>query len=204
MNYPQQQSIYGSNQEKIDNYFVQLSLQKKTSSDWLDTPHSDKMLLSVTSPVYDNDNKVIGTLVLEQNNDTLLALQDQTFERILYLTLIVFLTITLLLFFISSRLLKRIINLRNDTNLALSNDGHISNQLYRNDNDEIGDLARSFSTLLSRIEQNNEYLRSLSGKLSHELRTPLTIIKSSLENMDAHALTKENRLFSALMSEERC
>ncbi|WP_198262751.1 histidine kinase dimerization/phospho-acceptor domain-containing protein [sulfur-oxidizing endosymbiont of Gigantopelta aegis] len=196
MNYPQQQSIYGRNQAKIDNPFVQLNLQGKSSTDWLDNPHSDKMLLSVTTPVYDYDNRVIGSLVLEQNNDTLLALQDQTFERILYLTLLVFFTITLTLFFISSRLLKRIINLRNDTNLALSNDGHISNQLYRNDNDEIGDLARSFSTLLSRIEQNNEYLRSLSSKLSHELRTPLTIIKSSLENMDRQSLNTDNSKYT--------
>lgn len=176
MDYPEQQSFYGSNQAKIDSPAIQLTLKGKSSVEWLDNPHSDQMILSITVPVYDNDNRVIGTLVVEQINNTLLALQDSTFEQILLLSIGLFFTIALTLLFFSTRLLKRIINLRNDTNIALSNDGNISNQLFRNDNDEIGDLARSFSTLLARIDQNNQYLRSLSGKLSHELRTPLTII----------------------------
>ncbi len=194
--YPEQKSFYGSNQIQINNHDIQLTLDGTSTTHWLDTPHSDKMLLSATTPIYDNNNKVIGTLVLEQNNETLLALQDQTFERILLLTIVLFFTVALILLFLSTRLLKRIINLRDDTNLALSNDGIISNQLYRNDNDEVGDLARSFHTLLTRIDQNNQYLRSLSGKLSHELRTPLTIIKSSLENMEPGVSSEENRKYT--------
>lgn len=196
MDYPERQSFYGSNQEKINSKAIQLTLEGQSTAEWLDTPHSDKMVLSVTTPVYNNDNDVIGSLVLEQNNETLLALQDKTFERILFLTLILFFSTVIILLFLSTRLLKRIINLRDDTNLALSNDGVISNQLYRHDNDEIGDLARSFSTLLTRIDQNNQYLRSLSGKLSHELRTPLTIIKSSLENIDTPSLSDDNKKYT--------
>ncbi|MCP3850004.1 MAG: hypothetical protein GY694_07175 [Gammaproteobacteria bacterium] len=196
MNYPEQQSFYGEHQARIVTQEIQKTLTGISSTDWLDSPHNNTMVLSVTTPIYDNDNKVIGTLVLEQNNATLLALQDKTFERILFLTLILFFSVLLTLLFFSTRLLKRIINLRNDTNLALSKDGVISNQLYRNDNDEVGDLARSFSSLLARIDQNNQYLRSLSGKLSHELRTPLTIIKSSLENMEEQSLTPDNQKYT--------
>jgi len=196
MSYPEQQFFYGSHQAQINNNAIQLTLKGKSTADWLDNPHSDKMVLSVTTPVYDNSRNVIGTLVLEQNNATLLALQDKTFERILFITLILFFATALILLFLSTRLIKRIINLRNDTNRALSSDGVISNQLYRNDNDEIGDLARSFSTLLSRVDQNNQYLRSLSSKLSHELRTPLTIIKSSLENIDPVTLSADNKKYT--------
>lgn len=195
MDYPEQQSFYGSNRAKIDSPAIQLTLEGKSSIEWLDNPHSDQMILSITVPVYDNDNHVIGTLVLEQTNDTLLALQDNTFEQILLLSIVLFFTIALTLLFFSTRLLKRIINLRDDTNIALSNDGKICNQLFRNDNDEIGDLARSFSTLLARIEQNNQYLRTLSGKLSHELRTPLTIIKSSLENIETSARADDKQKY---------
>ncbi|MCU7940782.1 MAG: hypothetical protein KZQ64_01975 [gamma proteobacterium symbiont of Bathyaustriella thionipta] len=184
MDYPEQSSLYGSHQSQINNQAIQLTLEGKSSAQWSDNPQSEQMILSVTVPVYDNENNVIGTLVLEQTNDALLALKDSTFEQILLLSIILFFTIALTLLFFSTKLLKRIINLRDDTKTALSNDGKISHQLYRNDNDEIGDLARSFSTLLVRIDQNNQYLRSLSGKLSHELRTPLTIIKSSLENIE--------------------
>lgn len=201
MNYPEQPSFYGGNQAKIETPAIQLSLKAQSTTHWLDHPHSDRMVLSVTTPVYDNNAQVIGTLVLEQNNKTLLALQDKTFEGILFLTLFVFFSVLLLLLFLSTRLLKRIINLRNDTLQALSSDGIISNQLYRNDNDEIGDLARSFSTLLTRIEHNNQYLRSLSGKLSHELRTPLTIIKSSLENLATTTLTADHKKYTQRASE---
>jgi len=177
-------TFYNNHQNRIITAAAQRAVNGLASVQWLDNPYSDQMILSVTVPVYNNDNKVIGALILEQKNNSLLALQDNTFEQILWLSLILFFTISITLLFFSSRLLKRIINLRDDTNNALSHDGKIHNQLYRNDNDEIGDLARSFSALLSRIEQNNDYLHSLSSKLSHELRTPITIIKSSLENME--------------------
>ncbi len=203
MNYPEQQSFYGSHQSQIHNNAIKLTLKGQSTAEWLDSPHNNKMVLSVTTPVYDNEKNIIGTLVLEQKNETLLALQDKAFERILFLSVILFFSVILTLLFLSTRLLKRIINLRDDTNLALSNDGVISNQLYRNDNDEIGDLARSFSTLLSRIDQNNQYLRSLASKLSHELRTPLTVIRSSLENMDTLDLSKDNLKYT-LRANEGC
>lgn len=195
MDYPEQRSLYSNHQEKIDSPAIQATLQGNTSIEWLDTPHSEQLILSITAPVYDNDKNVIGSLILEQTNDTLLTLQDSTFEQLMVLTIILFCAVTLTLLFFSTRLLKRIIKLRDDTNRALSNDGRISNQLYRHDNDEIGDLARSFSGLLARIDQNNDYLRTLSGKLSHELRTPLTIIKSSLENLEITANADEKQKY---------
>ena len=203
MNYPEQKAFYGSNSTQISNQAISKTLDGKTSADWLDNPHSEQLTLSVVTPVFDNEANIIGTLILEQSNDTLLTLQDKTFEQILFLTLVLFFSVALTLLFFSTRLLRRIINLRNDTEKALAQDGEIKNQLYRNDNDEIGDLARSFSSLLTRLEENNQYLKTLSGKLSHELRTPLTIIKSSLENMTALTLSDENHKYT-LRAKEGC
>ena len=50
--------------------------------------------------------------------------------------------------------------------------------------DELGDVARSFSTLLARLNEYTGYLRTLAGKLAHEIRTPLTIVRSSLDNLE--------------------
>jgi len=50
--------------------------------------------------------------------------------------------------------------------------------------DELGDVARSFATLLRRLDAYTSYLRTLAGKLAHEIRTPLTIVRSSLENLE--------------------
>ncbi len=190
--FPEQKTFYGSNQAQINNEAITKTLEGKTTAVWLDNPHSDQLILSVATPVYDNERNVIGALLLEQSNNALLTLQDNTFERMLFLTIVLFFSVALTLLFFSTRLLKRIINLRNDTDRALSQKGEIINQLYRNDNDEIGDLARSFSTLLSRLEMQNQYLKTLSSKLSHELRTPLTIIKSSLESMSTLSLSNES------------
>ena len=56
--------------------------------------------------------------------------------------------------------------------------------------DEIGDLSRSFSSVLKQLGDYNDYLRSLASKLSHELRTPLAIVTSSLENLEHEQLSE--------------
>jgi signal transduction histidine kinase len=53
--------------------------------------------------------------------------------------------------------------------------------------DELGDLSRSFSSLLGRLDEYTGYLRTLAGKLAHEIRTPLTIVRSSLENLESES-----------------
>ncbi|MDO3387052.1 ATP-binding protein [Gilvimarinus sp. SDUM040013] len=52
-------------------------------------------------------------------------------------------------------------------------------------NDEIGQLSRHYRGVLSQLQDHNEYLRSLTGKLSHELRTPLAVVTGSLDNLMA-------------------
>ncbi|MDX1515141.1 MAG: ATP-binding protein, partial [Gammaproteobacteria bacterium] len=49
--------------------------------------------------------------------------------------------------------------------------------------DEIGDLGRSFSSLVARLQHYNHYLEELARRLSHELRTPLAVIRSSLDTL---------------------
>jgi signal transduction histidine kinase len=53
--------------------------------------------------------------------------------------------------------------------------------------DELGALARNYSTVLGRLKEYTNYLQTLGTKLSHELRTPLTIVSSSLENLASEA-----------------
>ena len=55
--------------------------------------------------------------------------------------------------------------------------------------DELGDVARSFSMLLGRLNEYTGYLRTLAGKLAHEIRTPLTIVRSSLDNLESEPVT---------------
>jgi signal transduction histidine kinase len=63
--------------------------------------------------------------------------------------------------------------------------------------DEIGDLSRSFSSVLRQLGDYNAYLRSLASKLSHELRTPLAIVTSSLENLEHENLNAASAGYTA-------
>jgi two-component system sensor histidine kinase ChvG len=71
---------------------------------------------------------------------------------------------------------------------ALGREGSLARELPEFEaRDELGDLSRSFSSLLGRLNEYTGYLRTLAGKLAHEIRTPLTIIRSSLENLETEA-----------------
>jgi two-component system sensor histidine kinase ChvG len=61
--------------------------------------------------------------------------------------------------------------------------------------DEIGDLSRSFSTVLERLAQYNSYLENMAGRLSHELRTPIAVVRSSLENLRLHPLPEDAGIY---------
>jgi signal transduction histidine kinase len=91
-------------------------------------------------------------------------------------------------FWFAGRMTLRISRLGAASETALSREGSLSRVLPEADaRDELGDLSRSFSSLLGRLDEYTGYLRTLAGKLAHEIRTPLTIIRSSLENLESEA-----------------
>ncbi len=50
-------------------------------------------------------------------------------------------------------------------------------------NDEIGELATTFNSMVSELEKNNERQRQLMADIAHELRTPLTVIGGTVDGM---------------------
>ena len=56
-------------------------------------------------------------------------------------------------------------------------------------------MARSFATLLARLNEYTSYLRTLAGKLAHEIRTPLTIVRSSLDNLESEEVPPAARTY---------
>lgn len=78
----------------------------------------------------------------------------------------------------------RIRGLNKKLQTALDESGHIETTLPSNKaRDEIGDLSRGMSALLSQINDYTEYLKQLGNRLSHEMKTPISIVHTSLENL---------------------
>lgn len=63
-----------------------------------------------------------------------------------------------------------------------------------NEQDEIAGLARTFNSMLERLERNFELEKQYISNVSHELRTPVTVILSQCEvALESKMITEEER-----------
>lgn len=94
-----------------------------------------------------------------------------------------FVVVALALLGFASLLTSRIRSLHQQMEQAVAPDGRIIGEItISRSQDEIADLGRGFSSVLSRLQEYNRYLQAMAARLSHEFRTPLAIIRTSLEN----------------------
>jgi len=149
--------------------------------------YENSVIVAAAAPIYSADGKnVFGVIQLAQTADRWLTLRDRALTRLLNLTLFVTLFAVVAAFWFAGRMTLRISRLGAASETALGREGNLSRILPEADaRDELGDLSRSFSSLLGRLDEYTGYLRTLAGKLAHEIRTPLTIIRSSLENLES-------------------
>lgn len=168
----------------------------KSAAAWLRENNSKTLILSTAAPIKNQQGHVIGALVLEKTNADILAMQDQTFEEIILISLILLIGNSGISLLYSGKIVKRTRKLQQAVEQTLTHEDKLNPQFPSSQSrDEIGQLSRSFSTLMKRLNQYTGYLESLAGKLSHELRTPLSVIKSSLENMDFQGVGENNHIF---------
>ena len=140
-------------------------------------------LLGAAHPIIAN-GEVMGAVVVDQNMNGLRTFRNQAMEQLFNTILAVMLIVALGLFFFASRISSRIRSLRNQAEGIIDETGRVQNTIVASGNsDEIGDLSRSFSSIVERLTQYTSYLENMSSRLSHELRTPVTVVRSSLENL---------------------
>ncbi len=163
---------------------------------WRRDPQGARLLLSAAVPVR-VDGGVRAALLLERSNSEVLLLTDRAFSRLIGISLLAFVVSGGALLWYASRLAARIRRLRDAAESALDREGRVTAFPRTTARDEIGDLSRSFATLLDQVAAYTDYLRSLSGKLSHELNTPLAIVRTSLDNLDGAALPDDARTYVA-------
>jgi signal transduction histidine kinase len=156
---------------------------------FVDRPGAHTIIESAAT-IYDREHRtVIGTLQVSQTEDRWLTLRDRALTRMLNFTLVTSAVAVLTMLVFAARLAMRLSRLRRASESALTREGLVTSFPETQARDELGDVARGFSTLLGRLNEYTGYLRTLAGKLAHEIRTPLTIVRSSLENLESESLS---------------
>ncbi len=168
--------------------------QRKAS--WFRGPESGRAIVAVAEPILSNGS-TIGTVVLQQGTAEILSLTNEGLARLMNVTIIATLLVAGALLGYATWLSRRIRHLSAAAEDALINDELRTALPSGESGDEVGDLSRSFSHVLSQLADYNDYLRSLASKLSHELRTPLAIVTSSLENLEHEALNEASAGYTA-------
>jgi dedicated sortase system histidine kinase len=164
---------------------VDAALHGTRAALWFRLPDERRVLLAVAVPL-PQTSSLSGVLLLEQAGDRLLTLRSQALTRLLDLTLLASGTAVLASLVFAALLGVRLRRLQLAAETALARDGRVQAVIPdTGTRDELGDVARSFSALLARLNEYTEYLRTLAGKLAHELRTPLAIVRSSLDNLES-------------------
>ena len=173
--------------EKAAGQLTQRVSRGKAETTFFAGRYENSVIVAAAAPIFANDGRqVIGVIQLAQTADRWLTLRDRALTRLLNLTLFVTLFAVVAAFWFAGRMTLRISRLGHAAETALSREGSLSRQLPESDaRDELGELSRSFSSLLGRLDEYTGYLRTLAGKLAHEIRTPNTIIRSSLENLES-------------------
>lgn len=176
--------------------YINDALNGRVATSWFRTLQSGRGVVAVAQPVWSGTVQT-GTVILQQGTDAILSLTNRALTRLMNFTLIATLVVAIALLGYSSWLSTRIRKLSSATGKALDGDRVTSLLPSQDAGDEIGDLSRSFSSVLRQIGEYNEYLRTLASRLSHELRTPLTIVTSSLENLEHEQLSEESAKYTA-------
>jgi two-component system, OmpR family, sensor histidine kinase ChvG len=156
---------------------------------------SDTRILEAAYPVM-ADSQVLGAVIVDQNMNGIRTFRNQALET-LFDTMLAILVFTMAaLFLFATNLSGRIRGLRNQAEKIIDDSGRITNTIEASRSaDELGDLSRSFASIVDRLSQYTNYLENMSSRLSHELRTPVTVVRSSLENLSIVKTDDDSRIY---------
>jgi dedicated sortase system histidine kinase len=152
--------------------------------------------LSAAYPLIGSD-RVSGVILVEQTTQNILLLQQQALERLLGTSLILILITGGTLFLLATWLTSRISRLNRKFNRAVNLDGRIIETVTgSHERDELGNLDRTFTNVLQRLQAYNHYLEQMASRLAHEFRTPLAMVQSSLENLRLDDIPKDHQRYT--------
>ena len=178
---------------EIESRVIKEALAGKANFERKFSPEEGELIIAA-HPIVAED-EVIGTVILKQNTDQILKLRRDGLTQIVnFSVLSIFIFVALILAF-SVRLARRIRKLGGEATNAIDVYGRLqTNRLLAetDSDDELGDLARSFSGMLARLHQHTQFLENMPRTLRHEINNPLNTLSTSLQNLEDEP-TKQDR-----------
>ncbi|MDA0735452.1 MAG: ATP-binding protein [Chloroflexi bacterium] len=105
----------------------------------------------------------------------------------------------ILTFFVSHRILSRVESLSRVSRMAAHRD--FSGRAEVTSRDEVGELARTFNSMLEELSRTEELRRNLVADVVHELRTPVTNIRGYVEGIADGVIQPDNATLDSIHSE---
>lgn len=153
---------------------------------WLMRSVGDEQeVIMAAHPIVSKDRN-LGAVIVEQDTEKILSFQRTALERVILFSVLSLLAVFVALIAFAGRLAWRIRALRREASAAIDQHGRLKTNQLKSEmtaGDEIGDLARSVSNMLSKLHQHNQFLENMPRTLRHEINNPLNTLSTSLQNL---------------------
>lgn len=117
-------------------------------------------------------------------------------EGIIVITSFLLFLSVILAFILKHKIVTPIKLLSKETKLVADENGKFTKTiLFGNERyDEIGDLSKSFTSVIEKVNYRINEIESLSSDLSHEIKNPLSVISNIAEIIETGDFTEEERI----------
>lgn len=147
----------------------------------------------------ENNGKVIGAFLSLQPVEEYGASLQSFYYTLVFSLGIALILIIILIYIFSKRFFKPLSSMKN-LSMEMAK-GNFSLRVNENQNDEIGELAKSINFLSSSLENNETLAKQLEqtrrdyiANISHELRTPLSAIRAYTETLNDSMIEDETQI----------
>ncbi|KGX87368.1 HAMP domain-containing sensor histidine kinase [Pontibacillus litoralis] len=162
--------------------------------------YNGSWFVGISIPMISNETgEIVNLQVIENINMLYGNMQD------LKWVLIITTTIVIIILFITSRFLGKVITLPiyrlTKTMKTIENQGSFEHITVDNDlKDELSEMARTFNRMMTRLEESYERQEQFVSDASHELRTPLTVIDSYVKLLNRWGKERPDILEEAIQA----
>ena len=155
-------------------------------------------VLGVAAPITDQEGALLGVVMIKQSTAQILKLQQQAMQNITLLSFITMVAILFVLLTFSWRQAYRVQRLGREAQEIVDPSGRLRTNQLRSDvrsSDRIGALARSFSDVVERLHEHQQFIATMPRTLRHEINNPLNATMTSLENLQRHGIADDQQRY---------